>query len=416
MLGYLDFYDDYTMLTNRAAAVFLALTVASWAALGVFGLTRVLQGDREPADAVAANGLEGDPQLPAALILAAAFSVLAWVGGSLGFGVIRSFLGVLQRAFMMVPLIAGIYCLVSPLATISWCAAILINLSIGIMTGSRTAAFMPLAFFAMGLVLGAGKRVRLKMILAVAVAAIPLGYVFGIMEVVRGEVGYFRAGDVSLESIAQVGHALKEKRPASANEYEDLPAWVRTSWRLVTWPTYVVAVSAAPPYRGFDDLGAQIGAAANIVTISREAGDNYAEEVGTSRATAYGFLVNEGTSVEFGLVPESWDRGGPLASFGYCIVAVLILAGLEAGMRKLLVNRPAFCAVAISVVCTTAFWGLNIYNLPSSLRQLMVNLLFCGFLFALFAMLIPSDPNSMTGPARALGQRQRPSPKLRRRN
>jgi hypothetical protein len=389
MLGYLDFFGNYAMMTERAPAVFLALTVASWAAIAVFLLFNLFKGGSDTTHDTEAIRIDEDPQLRAVLILAAAFSVLFWVGSSLNFGVLRSVLQVFQRAFLLVPLIAGIHYRASRLATATWCAVLLINLAVGIGTGSRSPAFAPLAFFAIGVVLGAAKKVRWRIILVVFAMAIPLGYIFGIMEVVRGEVGYIRASDISLESIANVREAIREKRPGQIDEYDALPAWVRTCWRLVTWPTYVVASAAAPPYRGFDDIWTQIVSSANIVTFTRQTDENSEEELFNVRARDYGFLVNEGTNVEFGLVAESWDRGGPVAAFGYCLLTVAILAGLEMAIRRLLAHRPAFAAVAISVLGAASFWTLNIYNLPLSLRILMVNLAFCAFLLGLVAVFVP---------------------------
>ena len=313
---------------------------------------------------------------------------------------------------MLVPLIAGMKYRVSRMATMAWCAALLINLPLGIATGSRSPAFAPLAFYAMGLVLGATKKIRWRIIIAVAVLAVPLGYIFGMMELVRGEVGYIKTSDISLDTIANVQNALKEKRPGQVDEYDSLPTWIRTSWRLVTWPTYVVAAAAAPPYRGYGDLGTQIVSSANIVTFTGQADENSEEELFNIRARDYGFRVNEGTSVEFGLVAESWDRGGPMGALAYCLVTVAVLAGLESGIRRTLIKHPAFCAVTISVVCTTAFWGLNIYNLPLSLRKMVVDLLFCVFLFAIIVASSPSAGSRPGGMPR-LGRNAGPRPPVR---
>jgi hypothetical protein len=40
----------------------------------------------------------------------------------------------------------------------------------------------------------------------------------------------------------------------------------------------------------------------------------------------------------------------------------------------------------VSVLFTTAFWTLNIYNLPLSLRQVPVNLVICVVVFGMVSM------------------------------
>ncbi len=161
--------------------------------------------------------------------------------------------------------------------------------------------------------------------------------------------------------------------------YSELPAWVRTNARLVTWPTMVVAVAAGGSrgYRGYDDLGDQIFASLNIVAVTGEMSGYYNEGLFNLRAVDYGFRVDMGTSVEFGLLAEAWDRGGPIGAGVYALIAVLVIGGTEALCRGLLKERPAFCAIAVSAVFTTAFWTLNIYNMPLSFRHMVVNLIVC---------------------------------------
>jgi hypothetical protein len=271
---------------------------------------------------------------------------------------------------------------------------LIVNLALAVFSGGRSAGFLPLVLYVIGLFLGCTPRQRTVFAFIAPVVAIPLIYIFGMIEVVRSDLGRFNLNQINSENVSNVMAGLKTKgEDVSGDPYSQLPSWVRSNFRMVTWPTFMVATTAASSvgYRGFSDLGDEIFASLNIVTLTGQYSDYYSGGLYNLRASAYGFTVDEGTSVEFGLIPESWDRGGPVAAFAYSLVTVGILFAVESLIRRMLSKQPAFRAITVSVVVATAYWTLNIYNLPLSLRHMAVNLVLCLVLFGIVNILGAPD-------------------------
>lgn len=384
-LDYLWFYSPYTVLIGREPFIFLGLTVVSFATLFVMTPHLFMQRGRAAPAAVASAQSEigDDPRLPWLLGFGAVFTLFFWVGTLFEFGLLKAIFQVVQRAFLLVPFLAGFHYRRMRWSTVLWFAVLLINLGLGVATGSRGPAFLPAIFYVLGLVLGVTGVHRVLLYGALVLLALPGAYVFGMIEVIRTDVGRLNLSDLSSDKLGQVASRMVQRSASSRDDYEELPAWVRTNVRVVTWPTLVVCVVANSPgnQRGFADLPDQLMASLNIVALTGRATSYYNEGLFNLRASDYGFRVDEGTSVEFGLVAESWDRGGFLAALGYSVLAVLALWLSELALRRFMHRSPALKGIALSVVFSTAFLTLNGYNLPLSLRHMAVNLIVCLFVF-----------------------------------
>lgn len=400
-MGHLWFFQPYELLIGNEERPLLILIMPSLAALTVLGVRTFFTRRAAPA---VMDGVEiaHDPRLPAVLLGAAALSPLYWAGAFFEFGIAKALFETLYRTFMFVPFFAGFYFRVSRTATGAWIVALALNIAIGVVTGSRAPAFLPSMLYALGLIIGATRGQRFVIVSLLALLAVPGAYVFGMIEVVRSEVGRFSFSDLSGARISQVINRMADRSAEGRDDYERLPAWVRTNIRLVTWPTLVVSVAARGPstYRGFDDLGQQFVASLNVVVLTGYASGYYNEGLFNLRASDYGFRVDEGTSVEFGMLAESWDRGGPLAAYAYSVCAILLLWGVESVVRRFLRREPALRAIGVLVIFATAYWTLNAYNLPLAMRHMLVNLLIAGALIVGFLAFAPKPAGAGNKPGR----------------
>ena len=401
VLGYLNDYEGFTLLINYEGRVLLMLVTLPLALLVALGCRQIL-GLGQPTTVIPESGLPQvatDKRLPVLLICSAVFSLLFWIGSELGLGMATAVCQALQRTFFFVSFLAGFHFRVSRSALITWLVVLAANLGLGVVTGSRGPAFMPAILFALGLLSGATFRQRLAFLVGMVALAIPTFYVFGMIEVIRNDVGRLKVSEISTATIKEVVSGLSEKRQKEGDTYEQLPSMAKTFIRAVNWPNLVVGAMAGGGegyYRGFSDLPDQVWASLNIVVLSGKMDPYYVAGLYNLRASEYGFHVDEGTSVEFGLLAESWDRGGPLAAFIYSLIAIAVLGALEAGVRSWLKQSPALRAIMVSTIFTTAYWTLNCYNLPLSLRQLAVNLLFCVVVFGGFNMVLPGADEPVT--------------------
>jgi hypothetical protein len=409
LLGHMKEIGTYSIMLGNEFWVLLLLCLVSLATLLALAVRRMVLPKKQPAVAYKMREeVASDSRFEFILLAGAVFTLLFWVGGLLNIGLVKAGLQTLQRAFMFVPFLAGFYFRVSRRITIVWILTVLANLVLGIITGSRGPAFLPLALFTMGALMGASARQRWYLLGLIVVLAIPGSYVFGMIESIRNSVGRLQISEITVGKIAEVASQLKSGKEESRDAYNQLPLWVTANYRLLTWPTVVVAASTGGqgPYRGFDDLSQQIVASLNVVALTGEMNSYYNEGLYNLRAADYGFMVNTETSVEFGFLAEAWDRGGPITAFFYALTAIVVLALLEAGVRYTLDNQPALRTVAVSVIFTTAFWTMNIYNLPLSLRQIPVNLIICYLFFGAICLFAPKPRERLKRTRRVLISRQ----------
>jgi hypothetical protein len=392
--GQLSIFQPYDNLFGREPSVALLLVMPALATLTILSV-RALVPQAESTQPVPSGHIEiaTDPRLPSVLIFTAVASLLYWLCALFQFGFIKAILETLFRTLMFVPFFAGYFFRVSRIGSICWISTLAVNVLVGTLTGGRAAAFMPIILYSVGAFFGAGARQRWIIVVVIAALAAPGAYIFGMIEVARSEVGRFSIANLSGDRARQVVSRLGDKQAEGRDDYERLPSMVRTNIRLVTWPALVVAAQAGGGngnYRGFADLSEQITASLNVVVLTRTMSEYYGEGLWNLRASDYGFRVDEGTSVEFGVLAESWDRGGPWAAYIYSLLAVLFLWVAELVVRRLLIHHPALKAVGACAVFATAYWSMNTYNLPLALRHMVVNLLVFFAIAACF-MLFSSD-------------------------
>ena len=106
-------------------------------------------------------------------------------------------------------------------------------------------AFVPMAMFGLGVLLGANARQRRWVVGLILVVGIPGAFIFGRVESVRTAVGRLQVSEITGEKITEVIAGIKKTKVRGSDAYDDLPFWVKANYRLVTWPTLVVAAGSS---------------------------------------------------------------------------------------------------------------------------------------------------------------------------
>jgi hypothetical protein len=102
--------------------------------------------------------------------------------------------------------------------------------------------------------------------------------------------------------------------------------------RMIAWPNYAPPALSPEvvPYRGFTTFPREIANATAIYALAPGAVAEYAQlRMGTYAANDYGFLVNELTSVEWGVLADGWSRAGWWSGILFIATAYWLVFGLE---------------------------------------------------------------------------------------
>jgi hypothetical protein len=133
--------------------------------------------------------------------------------------------------------------------------------------------------------------------------------------------------------------------------------------RNINWPNLsAIALSPAViPYVGFANISDEVSAIFTIEGLSggtdleniTQARVNQIEKgLGSGMANRYGFMVNEGNSVEWGLLADAWSKGGLwmyLALFSLLFFTFLTI-------EKIISRRSLFERVVYTMVLVRVVW------------------------------------------------------------
>ncbi len=373
----------------------LPLLILPFGALCGVGTARFFGGRGRRQTSTLGLVASAPPIIVVYLTFSAALLILYWFAALPGAGAVGYLIRVLSSTMFLVPLLAGMFAQRFPSTRWVWFVALGVNGLIGLATGSRAIALMPAAFYVAGYVLTLQGRKRTRAVVISAALGTIAVLMTGIIGLVRQEIG---RGGLDIFSQERISAVAEE----AARTLEQGAA-ARTSivgdglMRLVAHTNVVVPVLSPDvvPYRGFEGLGSEIASTARISALAGVSAEEFYEAgLGSAPAVAYGFMVNELTSVEFGVLPDGWSRGGPLVVllFGYLLAWGYIAA--EAAVRRVFARDTGAILLSLVVIARSAFFDASGLTLLATFRSLVFGLAFVAVIIALL--------NALSNPQRGL--------------
>lgn len=342
------------------------------------------------------------------LIVAALLQFSLWftsderVSGSL----IAYGLRIVSHSVPLIPFLAGYLAFKLRRATLVWVMVFVIGIGFSFVTGSRGYVYFPLLAFLMGLFIGLArwtKRVQLAVILAPALAVAFI--VASLVGERRGKTGRIQLSQVSEEGIGSItkeSKAILAEEHAKGNDEAGLTDVGLA--RLVNWPNIAIPAMTPDvvPYRGFGDIGRECS---SFLKLGRFSKDIYWSNV---IANDYGFMVNEATSVEFGIGADGASRAGTLGAVLYGLIVAVVLGVLE---------RVASCLhrrnIDLFLLCTFGLCSAGVYTMVRtglfpSVRSALINLVVVSVFFGIVGLIVNGSSRLLAAgrsSGRAVGSR-----------
>lgn len=334
--------------------------------------------------------IEGDDGLHLYLAFAAVLKLLYWPASLDSLQQEGYLIRVMEHSLGLVPVLAGRF-LVGPSFTRNlWLGCMALNATIGLAVGSRAVALMPPCLFAIGHISGLSGALRRRAVWLALAAAVPTVLISGVVGQVRDTIGRGGLELFSTERIADVitlSSALLQEGGDDEALGEQLA--FQGVARMFAWTNAVVPIASPRllPYRGLNDIPQEIAGYAQISHLSGQSRqDMYDADLSTAPANLYGFTVDTGTSVEFGLVPDGWSRGGPPIVLLFGFIYTLFLIGLEKGVRALSTQAPPVAAMLLAILAKVAI-DINVNPMLLVLRTLTLNVTFFLLLLTIAELL-----------------------------
>lgn len=230
-------------------------------------------------------------------------------------------LRIITLSFDFIPLFVGLfYSQLNRSGKILWLALLFVNMAANIIQASRGLAVIPIALFMMGYLVSISNMPSFKkQIFIILVVSVPFLSFFGKIQNFREEFG--RGNSVSIENTALLLNYLKNNSSSNnvslkENITDGLGRFINVGDFAIVYMT-----PSKIPYRGFVQMGDEIK---SIVTLYGSEGSAKFRETrgnlkyGSGVLSAYGFSVNEKTSVGMGLLGDAFSR------FGFCGVSVYL--------------------------------------------------------------------------------------------
>jgi len=345
---------------------FLALVVPAFGLLLVAGLCRCFSSRVWKSRSI------GDvaTRLPASfewvMIATALIEFSNWFAGEEAFSasLVAYATRILAKTLTMTPFLAGYLALKFRRSALVWLATFALGLILSFFTGSRGTVFLPLIPFLIGFLIALPSwRRRLQIgfaLLPVFVALYFLGALVGAQRGETGRHGVLELQNANLGDFVSMSSAFLSKEESKSSEESSMLNSGVT--RFVAWPNLAIPVMTPDyvGYRGFGDLSDEF---LSQFRLGRVEGVGYNPNL---IANNYGFLVNEETSVEFGIGADGASRAGMAGVLLYGMVAALALIALEALSRHFFDGGVyLLCAM---VGCSVGAYDMGRTGLLSSLR------------------------------------------------
>lgn len=290
---------------------------------------------------------------------------------------------IVHTALLMTPFLAGRYGRGRPRLDVFWIAVLAANLLVGIVLGGRFVALLPILLFALGRLSVIAPAARRRVLRVAAIALVPAILFIGAVEAIRNQIG---RGGLELLTGERVQAVAREVEGISV----DLTQFWRQAltfglYRLINVPGVVVPILSPDdvPYRNPGSLVDEIASYARISALSGQSRQDYLDAgLGTAAANAYGFTVNEFTSVQFGLVADAWSRGGGAVAVAVTAAMVLLLLLLEQGIVHLFVGDRSLQLLFVLVLVKSAIVDVPSIPVIAGIRQIMLDLFVVAVVFA----------------------------------
>jgi hypothetical protein len=323
----------------------------------------------DPLDAIA-------KQRRVYLVIAAFAQLLYWPAALESAGVAGYLVRVVVAALMVAPFLAGRDSRGDRSLASLWCLIILVDVVVGIASGSRAKALGVALFFVAGYISALPRGRRLAVGACAVLALVPLLQFAGAMGVVRGELGRGGLELATSDHIRDVFRELsREMTPGGQQNAEAINT--HGVGRILVWTNVVVPIMTPEtiPYRGLDGFLDEAVESFHIASLSGlTAEDLYDALLFNSPARLYGFTVNSNTSVEFSLAADAWSRGGAPVALLFAFIAGFALMACEACAYRL---RRYPTGVGTILALPVVKGALDAAGVPllSMLRDMVLNLL-----------------------------------------
>lgn len=389
-------------LLEAPRGCFVALVAPSIGFLMLAAIVRLVRG--EPPMNVSLRAIAD--RLPVSfeplLIIAAMLQFSLWftTDESLSESTAAYLMRIVAKPSALIPFVAGYLALRFKRATFVWGAVFVLGIGFSFVTGNRGYAFLPMIPYLLGLFFGLKTwRARSRIGIALSpflVAAILVGSLVGERRTVSGRFSLSKVSEIGLESIMEssVG-AIQEDQRKGESETGMLESGLS---RMVNWPNLAIPVMtpSVVAYRGFSDF---FDEAMATLSIARFSGRAYFANL---YANLYGFLVNESTSVEFGIVADGATRAGTFGAILYGFVAAAVLLSLE--HLNGIVHRGHPGVMLLSAVGLSGAGAFDMVRtgLFSSARSAVLGLITLSIVFRLAALMLDplnASPGSAGGPS-----------------
>lgn len=305
------------------------------------------------------------------LIFAAMINLSIWLTVAFADNVFFYVLRFLRSAFVLVPLLAGLYFNKSKKVTCVWLMSFAIGMFLSTVTGCRGYGYWPPAFYAIGFILQQERTSRRLSYSLLFITLLPFGmFLNGFAANLRSEVGRTGITTVNLE---QVGSHFEEVFKESSTVGKSSALWIGL-YRMVNKTLVFVPNMAGESvsYRGYSDFPEELqcvfflgGPAGGLWNLGHPYNSRkYASPYGFTSYITYKDGRNVGSStVPFNVVADSWSRCGLPSALFQLSLALVLLIFMEKINWRLTRNHPNIQVVMGFVLAKIAFVDLNIYTL-----------------------------------------------------
>lgn len=328
---------------------------------------------QQPVDSMAALFDRASDSMAIILVAGCVVTFLSWfvTRDQDGDNLLAFLVRVLMRACTFVPLAIGYYWDRFRFPLLACIVTFLAGLYFAFLTGSRGYVYLPLMLLLLGVITRQtvkGRFVRSVLFLTpVVLFLVGLGGIIGIM---RDEIGRTHVGAAGEASNTQRRELARNVLETGGSGTGNVSAFENIAFRLVPWANLTVPVMAPNDvaYRGFSDLRDELTAA---VSVARFTGVVYNTNF---HSNDFGFYTSDTSSVEFGVIADSWSRGGLLAAIAYSGLAAFFLTALERIAKRLARFEVNWQIATVLLVFSVAWFDFSRTGLVYSLRTTVISL------------------------------------------